>query len=193
MNTFLIFFPKKIISVDTYRSEIAQRALSEGVHLINDVSGGSYDSKMFDVISDNKIPYVLMHLRGTPKDMMSKTDYNDLMVDIMSYFRKKIDKLKSLGINDIILDPGFGFAKNIKQNFSLLNNLKDFKVLNYPILVGISRKSMIYKTLNTTPDKALNGSSVLHTISLMKGANILRTHDVKEAVECVKIVSQLKG
>tara|TARA_X000000368_G_C23014174_1_gene704868 strand:+ start:38 stop:856 length:819 start_codon:yes stop_codon:yes gene_type:complete len=171
-------FPNKIISVDTYRSEIAQRALSEGVHLINDVSGGSYDSKMFDVISDNKIPYVLMHLRGTPKDMMSKTDYNDLMVDIMSYFRKKIDKLKSLGINDIILDPGFGFAKDFDQNFEILDNLNVFKTFDLPILVGLSRKSFIRKKYGI--ENSLKGTLEMNKLALEKGAEIIRVHDIKD-------------
>ena len=171
-------FPKKIISVDTYRSEIAQRALSEGAHLINDVSGGSYDSKMFDVISDNKIPYVLMHLRGTPKDMMSKTDNNDLMVDVMSYFRKKIDKLKSLGINDIILDPGFGFAKDFDQNFEILDNLNVFKTFDLPILVGLSRKSFIRKKYGI--ENSLKGTLEMNKLALEKGAEIIRVHDIKD-------------
>ena len=148
---------------------------------------------MFETVSKHKVPYILMHMRGSPKNMMSKTDYENVTKDVCKYFSERIDKAKSFGINDIIIDPWFGFSKTTKQNYELFNNLEFFKELQRPIIVGISRKSMIYKILNTTPEKALNGSSVLHTISLMKGANILRTHDVKEALECVKIVGQLNG
>tara|TARA_B100000902_G_scaffold386081_1_gene428255 strand:- start:993 stop:1811 length:819 start_codon:yes stop_codon:yes gene_type:complete len=171
-------YPKKLISVDTYRSEIASRALSEGVHLINDVSGGSFDSNMFNVISENKIPYVLMHLRGTPKDMMSKTDYDDLIIDIMSYFKKKIDKLNSLGVNDIILDPGFGFAKDFDQNFEILDNLSVFSVFNLPILVGLSRKSFIRNKYGV--ENSLEGTLEMNKLALEKGAEIIRVHDIKE-------------
>ena len=186
-------FPKTIVSIDTFRSRVASEAIISGADIVNDISGGNLDSNMFETVSKHKVPYILMHMRGNPENMMSKTNYENVTKDLCKYFSERIDKAKSIGINDIIIDPGFGFSKTTQQNYELLNNLEFFKEFQKPIVVGVSRKSMIYKTLNTTPDKALNGSSVLHTISLMKGANILRTHDVKEAVECVKIVSQLIG
>ena len=186
-------FPETIVSIDTFRSRIASEAIISGADIVNDISGGNLDSKMFETVSKHKVPYILMHMRGKPENMMSKTNYENVTKDVCKYFSQRIDKAHSYGINDVIIDPGFGFSKTTQQNYELLNNLEFFKEFQRPIIIGISRKSMIYKTLNTTPDKALNGSSVLHTISLMKGANILRTHDVKEAVECVKIVSQLKG
>ena len=186
-------FPKTIISIDTFRSRVASEAIISGADIVNDISGGNLDSNMFETVSKHKVPYILMHMRGNPENMMSKTNYENLTKDICKYFSQRIDKAKSCGINDIIIDPGFGFSKTTQQNYELLNNLEFFKEFQIPIIIGVSRKSMIYKTLNTTPEKALNGSSVLHTIGLMKGANILRTHDVKEAVECVKIVSQLNA
>ena len=186
-------FPETIVSIDTFRSRIASEAIISGADIVNDISGGNLDSNMFQTVSKHKVPYILMHMRGNPENMMSKTNYENVTKDVCKYFSQRINKAHSCGINDIIIDPGFGFSKTTQQNYELLNNLEFFKEFQRPIIIGISRKSMIYKTLNTTPDKALNGSSVLHTISLMKGANILRTHDVKEAVECVKIVSQLKG
>ena len=152
--------------------------MSEGVHLINDVSGGSYDSNMYKVISENNVPYVLMHLRGTPKDMMSKTNYDDLIIDIMSYFRKKIDKLNSLGVNDIILDPGFGFAKDFEQNFEILDNLNVFGTFNLPILVGLSRKSFIRKKYGV--ENSLEGTIEMNKLAIEKGAEIIRVHDIKE-------------
>ena len=186
-------FPETIVSIDTFRSRVASEAIISGADIVNDISGGNLDSNMFETVSKHKVPYILMHMRGNPENMMSKTNYENVTKDVCKYFSQKIDKAHSCGINDIIIDPGFGFSKTTQQNYELLNNLEFFKEFQRPIIIGISRKSMIYKTLNTTPEKALNGSSVLHTISLMKGANILRTHDVKEAVECVKIVSQLIG
>ena len=186
-------FPKTILSIDTFRSKVASEAIISGADIVNDISGGNLDSAMFETVSKHKVPYILMHMSGNPRNMMSKTNYENVTKDLCRYFSQRIDKAKSCGINDIIIDPGFGFSKTTQQNYELLNNLEFFKEFQRPIVVGVSRKSMIYKTLNTTPDKALNGSSVLHTISLMKGANILRTHDVKEALECIKIVSQLNG
>ena len=186
-------FPEMIVSIDTFRSRVAREAIVSGADIVNDISGGNLDHDMFETVSKHKVPYILMHMRGNPKNMMSKTDYENVTKDVCKYFSERIDKAKSFGINDIIIDPGFGFSKTTQQNYELFNNLEFFKEFQRPIIVGISRKSMIYKILNTTPEKALNGSSVLHTISLMKGANILRTHDVKEALECVKIVSQLNG
>ena len=186
-------FPKTIVSIDTFRSRVASEAIISGADIVNDISGGNLDSNMFETVSKHKVPYILMHMRGNPENMMSKTNYENVTKDVCKYFSQRINKAHSCGINDIIIDPGFGFSKTTQQNYELLNNLEFFKEFQRPIIIGISRKSMIYKTLNTTPDEALNGSSVLHTISLMKGANILRTHDVKEAVECVKIVSRLIG
>jgi len=186
-------FPETIVSIDTFRSKVASEAIISGADIVNDISGGNLDSAMFETVSKHKVPYILMHMSGNPGNMMSKTNYENVTKDLCKYFSERIDKAKSCGINDIIIDPGFGFSKTTQQNYELLNNLEFFKEFQRPIVVGVSRKSMIYKTLNTTPDKALNGSSVLHTISLMKGANILRTHDVKEALECIKIVSQLDG
>ncbi len=186
-------YPSIIVSIDTFRSEVAGESIISGADLVNDISGGNLDSKMFKTVSKYKVPYILMHMRGNPSNMMNNTLYDDVIKDICKYFSDRIALAKAAGINDIIIDPGFGFSKTTNQNYELLNNLDFLKQLQRPIIVGVSRKSMIYKTLNTTPKNALNGSSVVHTISLMKGANILRTHDVKEAVECVKIFKQLNG
>ena len=176
-------FPDTLFSVDTFRSEIARRSISEGVHLINDISGGSYDINMFNVVADYNIPYVLMHIRGTPKDMMLKTDYHNIIVDILSYFRKKIERLNSFGINDIILDPGFGFAKEFEQNLDLLNNLNIFKTFELPILVGLSRKSFIKKKYGES--KALHGTLEMNKLAIQNGAEIIRVHDVNEHVKLV--------
>ena len=184
-------FPNIIISIDTFRSKVANQAVNSGAHMINDISGGNLDSNMFKTVSKLDVPYILMHMRGSPKNMMSNTNYDDILNEIKNYFSERISKAKLDGVNDIIIDPGFGFSKTKEQNYKLMNRLEFFKEFKTPIVVGISRKSMIYKTLDTTPDKALNGSTILHTISLLKGANILRTHDVLEAVECVKIIRQL--
>lgn len=186
-------FPRTIISIDTFRSEVAAEAINSGADIVNDISAGNLDPLMFKTVSKYKVPYILMHLRGNPSNMMSKTNYDDVTSDVCKYFSERISKAKSEGINDIIIDPGFGFSKTLKQNYELLNNLDFLKQIQKPILVGISRKSMIYKLLSTTPEKALNGTTVLHSISLIKGANILRTHDVLEAAECIKIVEQLNS
>ena len=184
-------FPNIIISIDTFRSKVANQAVNSGAHMINDISGGNLDSNMFKTVSKLDVPYILMHMRGSPKNMMNNTNYDDILNEIKNYFSERISKAKLDGVNDIIIDPGFGFSKTKEQNYKLMNRLEFLKEFKTPIIVGISRKSMIYKTLDTTPDKALNGSTILHTISLLKGANILRTHDVLEAVECVKIIRQL--
>jgi|TARA_B100001996_G_scaffold65374_1_gene47297 dihydropteroate synthase len=184
-------FPNIIISIDTFRSKVANQAVNSGAHMINDISGGNLDSNMFKTVSKLDVPYILMHMRGSPKNMMNNTNYDDILNEIKNYFSERISKAKLDGVNDIIIDPGFGFSKTKEQNYKLMNRLEFLKEFKTPIVVGISRKSMIYKTLDTTPDKALNGSTILHTISLLKGANILRTHDVLEAVECVKIIRQL--
>ena len=174
------FFPKIIISVDTFRSDIANRALIEGASIINDISGGSYDSNMYKVVSNFKAPYVLMHLRGIPKNMMEKTSYDNLMVELLKYFSKKIKKLKKFGINDVILDPGFGFAKDYNQNYEVLKNLSLLKKFNLPILVGLSRKLFVKKKFGSSNVDSLKGTIKLNEIAVNNGANILRVHDVKE-------------
>ena len=184
-------FPEIFISIDTFRSEVARESYFSGADIINDISGGNLDTEMLKTVGELGATYILMHMRGNPQNMSLKTNYKNITQDIIDYLSNGIEIAKENGINDIIIDPGFGFAKNIKQNFTLLNNLKDFKVLNYPILVGISRKSMIYKTLNIDVQEALNGTTVLHTVALLKGANIIRTHDVKELMECIKLIDEL--
>ncbi|MBS1978855.1 MAG: dihydropteroate synthase [Bacteroidetes bacterium] len=185
-------YPHATISVDTFTASVAYAALSEGAGLINDASGAT-NSSLLDVISRHKVPYVLMHTRGNPQTMTGLTDYTDVVADIMSYFLAKVDTLRSQGIADIILDPGFGFAKTPYQNFQLLGSLDQFHVLARPLMVGLSRKSMIWRTLETTPDHALNGTTALHTVALLKGASILRVHDVKQAIECIRLVSTLSA
>ncbi|AIG30204.1 dihydropteroate synthase [Flavobacterium psychrophilum] len=184
-------FPETMISIDTFNSKVAQIAVENGAAIINDISAGNLDDNMFETIAKLQVPYIMMHMRGTPQTMQEMTNYDDLVKDILFYFSEKVAKARSFGINDLIIDPGFGFAKTLEQNFELLNKLELFEMLKLPILVGVSRKSMIYKTLETTPENALNGTSVLNTISLTKGGNILRVHDVKEAVECVKLYAML--
>lgn len=180
-------FPEALISVDTFRSEVAQKSVEAGVALVNDISAGLLDEAMIPTVAKLQVPYVMMHMRGTPQTMKTLTDYKNVLTEVLSYFSERIATARALGINDLIADPGFGFAKTIDQNFELLSQLELFKNLNIPLLAGLSRKSMIYKTLNTTPQEALNGTTALNTIALMKGANILRVHDVKEAMECVKL------
>ena len=178
------------ISVDTFRANIARRAVEEyDVCMINDISGGMLDSKMFTTIAELDVAYVLMHMKGTPQTMQQLCDYDDMMSEMIDFFQKASYELRKLGVKDIILDPGFGFAKNLEQNYELLHKMSYFGKLNLPILVGISRKSMIYKLLGTSSEEALNGTTVLNTIALMQGAHILRVHDVKEAVETIKIVT----
>ena len=181
-------FPKTIISVDTFRSEIAKRAIENGAHIINDISGGSIDKSLFDTVASLKTPYILTHIKGNPENMQENPKYNSVINEINEYFQKKIKTLKSKGINNIIIDPGFGFGKSLQHNYEILNNLNKFKKFNLPILVGVSRKSMIYRLLKTNPKEALNGTTVVNTLCLLGGANILRVHDVKEAKECIKII-----
>lgn len=181
------------ISVDTFYSEVAKfSAENHGVAIINDVSGGSIDPKMFETVAELNVPYILMHMRGTPQTMQQLADYNNFIQEIFYYFSEKVAQLNQLGVNDIIIDPGFGFSKTLEQNYELLASLRGFSIFELPLLVGISRKSMIYKFLETTPAESLNGTSVLNTFALENGANILRVHDVKEAVEAVKIVEMLE-
>lgn len=180
-------FPNAIISVDTFRSTIAQQAIADGAHIINDISGGTLDVNMFETVANLKVPYILMHMRGTPQTMQTLTEYNNVAIDVTNELALKIDQLRQLGVCDIWVDPGFGFAKTLDQNFELLVNLKQLQLLDLPIMAGVSRKSMIYKTLNTTPQEALNGTTALNMLALQNGAKILRVHDVKPAVECVQL------
>ena len=185
-------FPNTILSIDTFYSEVAGPAVEKyGVNIINDISGGQIDDNMFETVARLNVPYILMHMRGTPQTMQQHTHYDNFIQDILYYFSEKISKLNLLGVNDIIIDPGFGFSKTTDQNYQLMAYLKYFNIFDVPILVGISRKSMIYKLLECTPQESLNGTSALNTFALLSGANILRVHDVKEAVECVKIVGKI--
>lgn len=186
-------FPDAIISVDTFYGDVAKYCVQEqGVTLINDISGGEIDKTMFETIAQLNIPYILMHMRGTPQTMQSLTDYNNLQQEIFYYFSEKVARLHQLGVNDIIIDPGFGFSKTLEQNYEIMAWLADFHIFKLPLLVGISRKSIIYRFLDETPNHSLNGTTVLNTFALMNGANILRVHDVKEAGEAIKIVGLLK-
>lgn len=185
-------FPEAFISIDTFRASVAQQAIEAGAHIINDISGGNLDAQMFETVGKLQVPYILMHMKGTPQTMKNLNQYENMMQEMCFYFSEKIAQLKQLGVKDIIIDPGFGFAKNITQNYQLLNHLEDFNLFSFPVLAGLSRKSMIWKSLKITPEEALNGTSVLNTIALQKGAKILRVHDVKEAKECIKIYSLLK-
>lgn len=181
------FFPDLIISVDTFRAEVAERGIRKGAHIINDVAGGTLDDAMFETVARLHVPYILMHMRGTPQTMNEMAYYERLVPDILRDLRQKVVALQSKGVADLIIDPGFGFAKTIAQNFELMRELEQFKLLGYPVLVGISRKSTIYKTLHISPEEALNGTTVLNTLALERGASILRVHDVKPAVEAVKL------
>ena len=184
-------FPDAVISVDTYRSKVAKEAVDAGASIVNDISAGSLDEKMIETVAALKVPYVLMHMRGTPETMQQLTQYDNLVREVIDYFIAKLEMLKKAGIGDIIIDPGFGFAKTAEQNFQLLKNLQQLSILGHPILAGISRKATIYKTLGITADEALNGTTVLNTVALLNGASILRVHDVKEAREAVTLVRQL--
>jgi dihydropteroate synthase len=184
-------FPDLIISIDTFRSEVAKASIDQGAHIINDISAGNLDVNMMDFIADSQVPYIMMHMRGTPQTMKSMTSYEHLVTDIISYFSKKVMEARAKGINDILIDPGFGFAKTIDQNFELLNHLKALKSLNLPVLSGISRKSTIYKTLNIDAKEALNGTTALNMVALMNGSSILRVHDVLEAKQCITLYKKL--
>ena len=187
-------FPDVILSVDTFYSEVAKVTVEKyGVNIINDISGGQIDENMFETVARLNVPYILMHMRGTPQTMQQFTHYDNFIQDILYYFSEKMAKLNLLGVNDIIIDPGFGFSKTIDQNYQLMAYLKYFNTFDVPILAGISRKSMIYKFLGGTAQESLNGTSVLNTVALLSGAHILRVHDVKEAVECVKIITKISN
>jgi dihydropteroate synthase len=183
--------PDILISVDTFRPEIASRVVNDfNVNMINDISGGDMDPEMFDTVAGLQVPYVIMHMKGKPSDMQEHAIYADVVKEIIHHFSEKLQQLNKLGVNDIIIDPGFGFAKTIEQNYQILKQLEAFNIFDQPLMVGISRKSMIYRVLGNDPSEALNGSTVLHAIALMKGANILRVHDVKEARETINLVGK---
>ncbi len=184
-------FPNMPLSIDTFRASVAKAAINNGAHVINDISGGQMDEKMFETAADLQVPYVLTHTRGTPQIMMQLTNYDYLLKEMLDYFEIRISKLYQLGVKDIVLDLGFGFAKTIDQNFELIRQLEVFKMFNLPLLVGVSRKSMVYKTLNCTVDKSLNGTTVLHTAAILLGASILRVHDVKAAQEAIVLCEKL--
>ena len=186
-------FPDILLSIDTFRSKVAKECVEAGAAMINDISAGNLDPEMMKTIARLQVPYIIMHMRGNPQTMKDLKEYEDLTEDILFYFSEKIAEARDHGINDIIVDPGFGFSKNIAQNFELLSKLELLQNLDLPVLSALSRKSLIYKTFKTSPEEALNGTTVLNTISLLKGANILRVHDVKEAVECVKLVGHLNN
>jgi dihydropteroate synthase len=186
-------FPEAVISVDTFRSEIARAAVEEcGAQIINDISGGEGDSSMFGIVAGLKVPYIMMHMQGDPRTMQNNPVYDDVVADILRWFGERIYTLRSMGVKDIIIDPGFGFGKTADSNFEMIRRLEEFSVAGLPVLVGISRKSMIWKTLRITADEAMNGTTALNAIALANGADILRVHDVKEAVQTVKLVKKIK-
>ena len=186
--------PEAIVSVDTFRADVASMCVEEyGVALINDISGGQMDERMFDTVARLDVPYIMMHMQGTPQSMQQHPHYDNLLKEVFLYFARKVQQLRDLGVKDIILDPGFGFGKTMEHNYELLSHLEEFRIFELPLLVGVSRKSMIYRLLDITPQEALNGTTVLDTICLLKGADILRVHDVKEAVETVRIVQAMRN
>ncbi|MBQ9523706.1 MAG: dihydropteroate synthase [Bacteroidaceae bacterium] len=184
--------PEAVVSVDTFRADVAKMCVEEyGVQIINDISGGELDPQMFQTVAALGVPYILMHMKGNPQTMQVEPHYDDLLTEMLQYFGSKVQQLHELGVKDVILDPGFGFAKTLEHNYELMNRMQDLQVLGLPMLVGVSRKSMIYRLLGGTPEGALNGTSVLNTLALLKGASILRVHDVKEAAEVVQIVKKM--
>lgn len=186
-------FPQTLISVDTFRAKVAEEAVLAGAHLINDISAGNLDATMFKTVAKLQVPYVMMHMQGTPQTMQQNPTYNDIVTEVSWYFNEKIANLTKLGVKDIIIDPGFGFAKTVEHNYQLLQQLEALNLFNLPILVGFSRKSMITKVLDMETKNALNGTTVLNTTALLKGASILRVHDVKEAMECIKLTEKIKN
>ena len=189
--SILKHFPEALISVDTFRANVAKTAIENGACIINDISAGNLDDKMMETVANLHVPYIMMHMKGTPQTMQSLAKYENSIKERLFYFSEKVAQARSFGIHDLIVDPGFGFAKTLEQNYEVLNNLEMFQMLELPVLVGVSRKSMIYKTLETSAEFALNGTTVLNTIALQKGAKILRVHDVEEAMECIQLVNQL--
>jgi len=193
VNLILEHFPETLISIDTFRSEVAKACIENGAAIINDISAGILDDKMLETIAKFNVPYIMMHMRGTPQTMQTMTNYDNIVKEMLFYFSERIAQARSLGINDLIVDPGFGFAKTLEQNYEVLQKMELFEMLELPLLAGFSRKSMIYKTLNSSADEALNGTTVLNTIALTKGAKILRVHDVKEAMECVILFNKINA
>ncbi|MBT8270718.1 MAG: dihydropteroate synthase [Flavobacteriaceae bacterium] len=193
VNAIIKNFPDCILSVDTFRSGVAKASFDAGAAMVNDISGGLLDREMIPTVGELGVPYIIMHMKGQPQNMQEKTEYEDLLSDLLKYFSERMALARQHQIKDIIIDPGFGFAKTIEQNFELLKKLDLLKITEMPVLVGLSRKSMIYKTLKTDPEHALNGSTALHAIALSKGANILRVHDVKEAVEVVTLFNSMNS
>ena len=191
VQSILKQYPEAMLSIDTFRSGVAASCIENGAAIINDISAGMLDAGMLEVIAKYNVPYIMMHMRGTPQTMQSMTDYDDIVKEMLFYFSERIHNARSLGINDLIIDPGFGFAKTLDQNYEVLQKLELFQMLELPLLVGFSRKSMIYKPLNTSSKEALNGTTVLNTVALTKGAKILRVHDVKEAVEAVTLFNKI--
>ena len=192
LETIRKSYPGAVISVDTYRSGVARKVVNDyQVDMVNDISGGQMDRDMFETIAELQVPYVLMHMRGKPENMQEHTEYKNLLKELLKYFSEKISILNTIGVNDIIIDPGFGFAKTVEQNFEILGKLDAFHIFNLPLMVGLSRKSLIYKTLGVSPSEALNGTTALHTVAVLKGANILRVHDVSEAAQVVRLLDNL--
>ena len=186
--------PDAVVSVDTFRADVARMCVEEyGVAIINDIAAGEMDANMFHTVAALNVPYIMMHMQGTPQSMQQHPHYDNLLKEVFLYFARKVQQLRDLGVKDIILDPGFGFGKTMEHNYELLSHLEDFRIFELPLLVGVSRKSMIYRLLDITPQEALNGTTVLDTICLLKGADILRVHDVKEAVETVRIVQAMRN
>ena len=186
--------PNAIVSVDTYRADVAKMCVEEyGAAIVNDISAGQMDEQMFATIARLGIPYIIMHMKGTPKDMQVNPQYDHFLKEVFYYFSEKVQRLRDLGVKDIIIDPGFGFGKTLEHNYELMNHLEEFALFELPLLVGVSRKSMIYKHLGITPEEALNGTTTLNTIALLKGASILRVHDVRQAMESIKIVQKMRA
>lgn len=193
INLILEYYPEALLSVDTFRSEVAKVCIENGAAIINDISAGNLDDKMLETIAKYNVPYIMMHMRGTPETMQKMTSYEDIVKEILFYFSEKVANARSFGINDLIIDPGFGFAKTLDQNYEVLQKMELFEILELPLLAGFSRKSMIYKTLQSSAEDALNGTTVLNTVALTKGAKILRVHDVKEAMECITLFNKINN
>lgn len=193
INLILEYYPETLISIDTFRSDVAKVCIENGAAIINDISAGNLDDNMLETIAKYNVPYIMMHMRGTPQTMQAMTSYENIVKEILFYFSERIAQARSHGINDLIVDPGFGFAKTLEQNYEVLQKMELFEILELPLLAGVSRKSMIYKTLHSTAEEALNGTTVLNTIALTKGAKILRVHDVKEAMECITLFNKINN
>ena len=193
INLILEYYPEALLSVDTFRSEVAKVCIENGAAIINDISAGNLDDKMLETIAKYNVPYIMMHMRGTPETMQKMTSYEDIVKEILFYFSEKVAKARSFGINDLIVDPGFGFAKTLDQNYEVLQKMELFEILELPLLAGFSRKSMIYDTFQYSSEEALNGTTVLNTVALTKGAKILRVHDVKEAMECITLFNKINN